>query len=230
MAKLSDLILRTAETTGIPEPTVREIGRRLREAGLIQTGKGGRYGGAEMTPNDAACLLTGLLIAKASSPSFADIAVLTKSHLKDLTSHNTGRGHRIIHARWDSRLGLSELRKLKRGHAFGEAFAALIASFVNGEFKQRMTKWGWVSVEVKIYSPRPLAFRAAEPEAEIAFETEAFGDVGLHFIRHRSAERVEDITSSSWSQINEGSDCDLIVGAEITQITLKSMGFVAAKL
>src|SRR4029077_11225564 len=87
MAKLSELVLRTAEVTGIPEATVREVSRRLREGGLIQTGKGGRYGGAGMTPKDAASLLTGLLIVKASSTPFNEIASLTKDHLRALTSH-----------------------------------------------------------------------------------------------------------------------------------------------
>src|SRR5271170_3484731 len=102
MAKLSDLILCTSEVTGIPEGTVREISRRLREDGLIGTGKGGRYGGAEMTPNDAASLLTALLIVRASSISLSDIARLTKGHLKGLTSHNP-RGHRMVLGGWDRR-------------------------------------------------------------------------------------------------------------------------------
>src|SRR5262249_12272844 len=133
MAKLSNLILQTADVTGIPEATVREISRRLREGGLIKTGRGGRYGGADMTPNDAAYLLSGLLIARATSLSFTDIAAMAASLMKGLTSHHP-RGHRMIPARWDPRLELSELCKLKAGHSFGEAFVALIASFMNGEF------------------------------------------------------------------------------------------------
>jgi hypothetical protein len=225
MAKLSELIMRTAAVTGTPEATVREISRRLREGGLIQTGKGGRYGGADMTPRDVACLLSGLLIVRASSVSFADIASVAKSHLDGLTSH-IPRSHRMIPARWDRRLELSELCKLKVGHGFGEAFAGLIASFANGEFEQRMTKWRWVRVAVTIYSPRPIPFRTEEPEAAIEFETEAFGRSYLHFIRRRGAERTEMIAPSKWSDINEEMHCDLSVGAEISSATLKSLGLL----
>jgi hypothetical protein len=37
----------------------------------------------------------------------------------------------MVSARWDRRLELSELCKLKSGHTFGDAVAALIASFLN---------------------------------------------------------------------------------------------------
>lgn len=225
MAKLSELILQTADVTGIPEATVREISRRLREGGLIKTGKGGRYGGADMTPNDAAYLLSGLLIARASSVSFTDIASIVRSHLKGLTSH-APRGHRMVRARWDNRLELSELCKLKSGHGFGEAFAALIASFVNGEFEQRMAKWRWVNVTVEIFSPRPARVGGAEePEAKISIETDAFGDSSLYFIPHRAAERLEAIAARKWSEIIE-THCDLAVGAEISESTLKSIGLL----
>jgi hypothetical protein len=61
VAKLSDLIVVMTRLTGLPEKTVREVARRVREAGFIQTGKPGRYGGAEMTAQDAAALLLGLV-------------------------------------------------------------------------------------------------------------------------------------------------------------------------
>jgi hypothetical protein len=57
------------------------------------------------------------------------------------------------------RLELSELCGLKAGHAFGDALAALIASFSNGEFERGMVKWGWVNLEIEIYSPKPGRFR-----------------------------------------------------------------------
>jgi hypothetical protein len=56
-------------------PTVREISRRLREARLIRQGKGGRYGAVQiMTPDDAASLLTALMLVKASAASFSAVA------------------------------------------------------------------------------------------------------------------------------------------------------------
>jgi hypothetical protein len=225
MAKLSDLILRTSEVTGIAEATVREVSRRLREGGLIQTGKGGRYGGASMTPKDAASLLTGLLIVKASSPSFAEIASSTKDHLESLTSH-VGVGHRMVLARWNPRLGLAELCELKSGHTFGDALAVLISLFSNGEFERGMTKWGWVDLEIRIFSPKPGQFRTLEPQAEIEFKTEAFGNSTLNYFRRRIAKRVEVRAPRKWSEIGEGAMFDLTVGAIIKQDTLKSIGLL----
>jgi hypothetical protein len=132
----------------------------------------------------------------------------------------------MVWARSDKRLELSELCKLKSGHGFGEAFAALIASFVNGEFEQRMTKWRWVSVGVKIFNPRPTRVGGPEvPDAQISIETEAFGDSSLYFIPHRAAEGIEALAPSKWSEITE-THFDLRVGAEITEDTLKSIGLL----
>jgi hypothetical protein len=225
MAKLSELVLRIAEVTGIPEATVREVSRRLREGGLIQTGKGGRYGGADMTPTDAASLLTGLLIVKASSASFAEIASLTKAHLRGLTAHS-GRGHRVVSARWDRRLELSAFCGLKSGHAFGDAVAALIASFSNGEFERRMPKWGWVAVWIEVCNSKATASSVRDPEAMIEFETEALGHSTLLYIQRRTAERIEASAPSKWSDIAEGRNSDLLVGARIRDATLKSVGLL----
>ena len=225
MARLSELVERTAEVTGIPEATVREVSRRLREGGLIQTGKGGRYGGADMTPTDAASLLTGLLIVKASAVSFAEIASLTKVHLSRLTSHSA-RGHRVVSARWDRRLELSAFCRLKSGHVFGDAVAALIASFSNGEFERRMPKWGWVEVSIHVYSSKATASSVRNPEAAIDFETEALGHSGLLYIERRTAERIQASPASKWSDIAEGRNSDLLVGAHIRDATLKSVGLL----
>jgi hypothetical protein len=224
MAKLSDLVLRISEVTGISEATVREVSRRLREAGLIQTGRGGRYGGADMTPKDAASLLAGLMIVKASSPSFTEIGSLSKAHLRGLTSH-VGRGHRMVSARWDRRLELSELCKLKSGHAFGDAVAALITSFLNGEFERRMPKWGWVDVAIEVYS-RATGSSALNLAAVIQFETGALGHSNLLYIKRRAAERTEGLAPSKWSDIAEDRISDLTVGARIADATLKSVGLL----
>ena len=71
MAKLSDLIPRTAAVLGLPESSVALYGRYLREARMISTGGRGP-GGAEMTPQDCANLLMALMIAEhAKDASFA---------------------------------------------------------------------------------------------------------------------------------------------------------------
>jgi len=225
MAKLSELVLRTSEVTGIPAATVREVSRRLREEGLIQTGKGGRYGGADMTPKDAASLLTGLMIVKASSPSFAEIASLTKDHLNVLKSHDARR--RSVPARWDRRLELSELCKLKSGHTFGDAFTALIASLSNGEFERKMTKWGWVDLAIEVFSPRPSRINGPpEPDAKIEFRTEAFGESGLIYFRPRIAKHIDTFLPSKWSDMTKDYIFDLSVGARIHYGTLTSVGLL----
>jgi len=146
MAKLSDLILRTSEITGISEATVQEVSRRLREGHLIQTGKGGRYGGAEMKPKDAVSLLTALLVWRSLAVPFSKIASVTRSYLTDLTSHGFG-GDRMVPGRWDPRIELPQLCRLKSRHTFGEAFTALIISFSNGDLNAKwpngtVSDWG----------------------------------------------------------------------------------------
>lgn len=59
--RLPDLIAVTARVLGTDPTSVREVARRLREAGLIQTGPKGRGGGARMTAADAAALTVGML-------------------------------------------------------------------------------------------------------------------------------------------------------------------------
>jgi hypothetical protein len=221
MAKLSDLVLQTSEVTGIPVPAVREMSRRLREGGLIGTGKGGRYGGAEMTPSDAASLLTALLIMRASSVSLTDIVPLTKSYLRNLKSHSP-RGHQMRLGRWHRALRLPELCRLSPGHTFEDALIALIVSFSNGDFERRMPEFDFVELNVRIISPRPT------PEAKIEFYTHAFGRVELFYIRPREADIYDTTGRRKWSDIRApgGPLFDLVVGAEIRDQTLKSIGLL----
>src|SRR5262245_15350157 len=125
MAKLSDLISCCSDVTGVPPAAVREISRRLRERKLIRTGTGGRYGGADMTPEDASSLLTALVIVRASSVSLSEIASLTRSHLRDFRSYGVGAGHLFLDS-WHQKLALPQLCRLKKGHSFGESLSALL--------------------------------------------------------------------------------------------------------
>jgi hypothetical protein len=60
MTKIGDLIQTAADVTALPASKVKEKARQVREAGYMQTGSAGRYGGADMTERDAANLLLGL--------------------------------------------------------------------------------------------------------------------------------------------------------------------------
>jgi hypothetical protein len=218
MAKLSHLVLRTSEVTGISLPTVREVSRRLRESGLIRTGKGGRYGGADMTPNDAARLLTALLIVRGSAGSMADIVSHTKTYLI-LPSHGA-RDNRFVLARWSRQLGLPELCELKPGHTFESAFTALIGSFSNGQFERRMEEWGSGSAHVALET-------LPDPEVRITIT----GDLiwTLLFVRRVAAKYITPKIPTRWSYIYEGNRFDLSVRSEISQETLKSIGLLLQK-
>jgi hypothetical protein len=173
----------------MPRPTVQEAARRLREGGLIQTGGVGRYGGADMTPEEAAALLTAILILRAASASLSDIVRLTRSHLRDLRSHSGDPGAHFVLDTWDQKLALPQLCGLKRGHAFGDALTAIIASISNGDIKQAIADWAssrpngvapFFAFTARINGPRPHS------EARIEFDTAAFG-LELIYLRPRDA-------------------------------------------
>jgi hypothetical protein len=225
MAKLSELILRTSEITGIPEATVREVSRRLREGNLIQTGKGGRYGGADMRPKDAASLLTALLIVRGLAAPFTNIASTTRSYLRDLTAHRP-RGDRMVWCRWDRRTALPQLCRLKSGHTFEDALTALIISFSNGDFEREMVKWNGVRFGVEVVGFIPGALPVPDPAAIIYLTTDELGELGLIYIRHRSAELIHKIAPKNWSEIPGPPNFDLTVKAEVGDPTLKSIGIL----
>jgi hypothetical protein len=216
MAKLSDLVSRSSEVTGVPIATVREISRRLREGELIRTGKGGRYGGADMTPRDAASLLTALLIVRASAVSLSDIVPLTRSHLSGLKSPG----------RWGRQLALPQLCRLKPRHTFGEAFSALIASISNRELESSITKWAldrprgfapFFELTVKIVSPFS--------EARIEFRSPAFDVLDMVYLRPRDQAAFLPLPRK-WSDVPEDEAFDLRVSATLQEPTLKSIGLL----
>jgi hypothetical protein len=219
MAKLSALVSRTSDVTGMPVETVRELGRRLREAGLIGTGAGGRYGGADMTPRDAAGLLTALLIVRASSISLTKIMQHTEDHLRGLKSHRPS-GHRMVPARWSKAVRLPELCRLKTGHSFGEAFTALIASFSTQDFQRAMKEFGTVDVAVRVISARP------DPEVRIEFFIGKSGHMQLIYILPREAKRSEVVSPRKWSDIRDDLHFDMAVQANVGQATLKAIGLL----
>jgi hypothetical protein len=219
MAKLSDLVLRSSEITGVPLPTVREISRRLRENHLIQTGVGGRYGGADMTPEHAAGLLTALMIVRTSATSMRSVARLTRSHLEDLKSYS---------GRWSRILALPQLRGLKSAHTFGDAFTALLASIADGDLERAIKKWAldkphgtgsFFELTVKIDSPNPFL------QASIEFHTSAFDRLTMFYTRPRDKVTFEGLPRR-WSDISEEPRYDLRVSATLQDPTLKSIGLL----
>jgi hypothetical protein len=222
MAKLTNLISCCAETTGVPEPTIREISRWLRNAKLIGTGTGGRYGGADMTARDAASLLTGLLIASAESASIRNISSLVKSYLK-LRSHSPRERGILGLGSWKRELELPLLYDLGRGHTFEEAFTALVASSANGDLERAARKWadGFV-LGVKIFRPRPRR------EAEIYF------DIGSKLLLLAYAQPkgnlFQEPAPRKWSDaLSRASGYDLQVQATIQQETIAAIGGLLAE-
>jgi hypothetical protein len=222
MAKLSDLVLLTSEITEISEATVREVSRRLREGRLIQTGKGGRYGGADMVPKDAASLLTALLVLRSRSQPITDIVPMTKFYLR-LTSHAI-RGNRVVWDRWDRRLALPQLQRLKSGHTFEEAFTALIISFSNGDFERQMVKWNGVRLEIEVGGWLPAVIR---------FHTGTYGLLSLGYIEHGHVQSLREDTPKNWSEILEAvPDFAFSLGAtaRLSEQTLKTIGILLRNL
>jgi hypothetical protein len=204
MAKLSDLVLMSSRVTGIPVGTVREVSRRLREAGLIRSGKGGRYGGAEMMPRDAAALITGLLIVRASGASINEIARRTNFHLRDLKSHRVTENDRMRSSRWDRSLGLARLCGLPAGHTFGKAFTSLITSISDGEFEQATEKWALNRLtKARHFSLRvEVSSTPSHLQAKILFQAAAFGELKLFYFRPRDAKSIT-AGPQYWSSVSD---------------------------
>jgi hypothetical protein len=229
MAKLSDLVSCCADISGVPEPTVREISRRLREAKLIGTGKGGRYGGADMTANDAASLLAGLLIASTSSVAITELGSITKRFL-EFRAYSSRREPPLPLGYWPRALALPLLYRLENGHKFKDALTALIQSSANGDLEQATKKWAadvpaaWFTFQVEIARPRP------HPEAKIEFSSASFDQLVLWYLSPRDV-RVGQFYMPAyprkWSELRSNpSEFDLRVIARIEEGTIAAIGRV----
>ena len=115
-----------------------------------------------MTPQDAASLLTALMIMKTSAPPMSTLARLTRSHLRELLSYN---------GRWknDDVAPPPQLYRLKPNHTFGDAFSALLASIAEGDLENSIKEWShyrpfgigfFFELTVKIGSLLPFPKRA----------------------------------------------------------------------
>jgi len=235
MAKLSDLISCTSEVTGVPFATVQEVGRRLREGRLIQTGKGGRYGGADMTPEDAASLLTALLIVRASSVSLNQIVRLTRSHLRDCRSYSPSQGDRLSFDGWSQKLALPQLCRLRKGHTFGDSLAALLRSIAEGDLERAIAHWAsarahgtphYFQLAVKIIGPRPYS------EARIEFDAAALKET-LLYLKPSDVKRFGIFQPKPPRKLRDLPDeppgVDLMVSASVQEDTLTAIGRVLAR-
>ena len=232
MAKLSDLVSCISKVTGVPLATVQEAGRRLREGKLIQTGTGGRYGGADMAAEDAASLLTAILILRASSASLSEIVRLTRFHLRELRAQ-INQGDRFVLDTWHQQLALPQLCRLKRGHTFGDALTSLISSISKGDVKQAIGNWAsnrprnvgpYFDFGVIINSPRPFS------EAQIYFRTSAFE---RELIYLRPLDRVKPVAMRRRARDLlelKPLGFNLVVSASIDDYTLAEVGTLLARV
>jgi hypothetical protein len=134
MAKLSDLVLRSSEITGVPLPTVREISRRLRENHLIQTGVGGRYGGLTVE-RPASCskvmgARTGSFpISRPRSPTATPPSIMPTRKPDPLAHRGISTPQSVSHGRkWPQRIVHSARAPIDGAHATrdpGRAFERL---------------------------------------------------------------------------------------------------------
>jgi hypothetical protein len=232
MAKLTDLISRVSAVTGVPIATVREAARRLREGNLINTGKRGRYGGAEMTPEDAATLLTALLIVRASCVSLSEIVRLTRGHL-NFRSYSS-RGDHLSFDSWSRELAVPQLNGLKKGHTFAASLAALLRSIMEGDLERAIAHWAsarhrstahYFRFSVAINGPRPYS------EARIEFDTAAFKQ-SLTYLHPRDVKRfsiVQPDAPRKLRDLSEEPEFDLIVTASVEESTLTAIGRLLGK-
>jgi len=126
MARLSQLVTTLSDTLGVPEPTVRLYARHTQESGFI-TKKGRGKSAAQMSATDAANLL---------------IAILGTITAKDAgTAIELYRNCRLLGTpppEWAD-YEIPAIQKLTKGHSFGEAIEALVASAIDGTLEAFLT-------------------------------------------------------------------------------------------
>jgi hypothetical protein len=133
MATPAQLMQTMSVATGVPLPTVVDIDRRLVKGGLRT--KGGRgFNAAQMTPLDAARLLTALLGSPLANASVEAVRRYARTEVDEQRSGET------LYAATD----MPELAALPTRHSFVAALATLITSATTGSLAQMMAaKKGW---------------------------------------------------------------------------------------
>jgi len=135
MATPAQLVRTVSAATGVPLPTVVDIDRKL-VTGKLRT-KGGRgFSAAQMTPLDAARLLTAVLASPQSNAAVEAVERYAQTRVDKARSGDTLFGA----------ITLDDLAALPARHGFVDALAALIVSASSGSLARLITESGdgWV--------------------------------------------------------------------------------------
>jgi len=142
MASPGELVRTVSSATGVPLPTIVAIDRRLVKAKLRT--KGGRgFNAAQMTPLDAARLLTAVLASPHASGAADVVERYSQTHVDKTRSSDKLLGS----------TDLDDLAALPGKHSFVDALTALITSTSSGSIAKVMIKSqnGWVP-RIEIYA------------------------------------------------------------------------------
>ncbi len=121
MASPAELVHLVSTTTGVPLSTLTDIDRRLVSAGLRRKAGRGLHA-AQMTPLDAACLLTAVLASPQANASVETVGRYAETAVDEARSSATLFGATAI----------EDLGHLTARHSFVDGLTALIASAANG--------------------------------------------------------------------------------------------------
>jgi hypothetical protein len=135
MASPAELVRTVSSATGVPLPTIVDIDRRLVK-GKLRAKAGRGFNAAQMTPLDAAGLLTAVLASPHANASADAVERYTQTRVDKSRSSD-----RLFAA-----ANLEDLATLPTRHSFVDALTALIASASTGSLAKLMTASndGWV--------------------------------------------------------------------------------------
>jgi hypothetical protein len=124
-----------SNATGVSLPTITDIDRKL-VAGKLRTKAGRGFSAAEMTPLDAARLLTAVLASPQANASVDAVARYAQTR-----TDKTRSSDKLFGA-----IGLDDLLSLPPRHSFVDGLAALIASAATGSLAQLIAQSndGWI--------------------------------------------------------------------------------------
>jgi hypothetical protein len=135
MASPAELVQTVSRVTGVALPTLVDIDRKLVK-GQLRTKTGRGFSVAQMTPLDAARLLTALLASPQANAAVEAVERYAQTQVDPKRSHD-----KLFAA-----TGLADLAALPAQHSFVEGLTALIASAATGALAKLIaeSKGGWV--------------------------------------------------------------------------------------
>lgn len=184
-----------SNATGVSLPTITDIDRKL-VAGKLRTKAGRGFSAAQMTPLDAARLLTAVLASPQANVSVEAVARYARTRIDKTRSSDKLFGA----------IGLDDLLSFPARHSFVDGLAALITSAATGSLAQLIaqSKDGWIpqieifaftratrgririsglpngltaSVEYVPVAARSTAARSKKEVTRAAIGTDSFGDL-----------------------------------------------------